>query len=1302
MFSLVRVSLAAALFCATANSQITTSRLDGSVADPTGAAIIGAQVQARNVATGQTFTTQSNERGEWVIPAVPTATYRVTVSATGFKSSSVPDVKVDAGVPATVNLKLELGSVTETIEVSGAAEVLQTSTATVASTITGRQINELPFTSRNALELIVTQPGSATPGTPRTTSINGLPKGSMNITLDGINIQDNLLRSDDGFFASIQPRQDAVEEVTMITAAAGAESLGEGAAQVKFVTKAGTNDWHGGLFWQHRNDFFNSNFYFNNVNGLPRDRIILNQFGGRVGGPIKRNKAFFFVNFEEFRLPQTYNGGPVTVLTDRARQGFFNYRDSAGAIREVNLFQMAAAKNPTLPGSVRAYPTAPDPTLKRSFDLIAQLTSAGAGSLQSRIPTNNDYNRNDFRFQTPASNKRHFPTMRLDYDINQKHHLEFTTHYQSFTSIPDGVNGIIPFLPGTGTVLGTEPNAGVRQIKFTGAMALRSVLTSRLTSELRFGLGGGNSLFREEITPNLFSQWNGHAILWSLPASTTAYLTTPYNGSTTSRRNSPVKQASLNLTNVRNSHVLNFGGSFTQINLFQENLGTQVTPTMRFQVATNDPINTGSTALFDMVNFPNSTPAQRNEAAALYSSLTGRIGTITRSASVSEESKQYGPFSAIDRNRQREFALFVQDNWRVRPGFSINAGVRWDVQLPFQNLSGIYTTTGGAAGAYGISGAGNLFLPGHTPGRAPSFAAVEPGQGVYRTYWKNVQPSLGMVYQLPELKGPLSWISGRSGRAVLRGGYSIATIREGMNTFVNILGSNQGRTLSLAIDPNNFPAEFGAPGSVHFSDARYPVRPFQQQPSFPLPVLPGNSVNEFDDNLKMGYVQSWSLSLQREIGQDTVIDLRYVGNHGTGLWRQVNLNEVNILENGFLNEFNAAARNLEINRRTAPSSVDFGNRGLPGQAPIPILQTALGLSSDTVIANQLLRGEAGAVANGIAFNAPRMTRLTNAGYPANLFVANPTVVGGGAFLMTNGGHSTYNAFQAEVRRRLRHGFLLQGSYAFAKAISNMLASSSAVFSQPTTFRNSKLDKGPSPWDIRHAIKTNWIYELPVGPGRRYFSTGPAVARKAMEGWEIAGVSRLQSGSPFYLRSGRQTFNSASGQSNSADAGVILNGITRRELQDLVSIRKFPNASPNQNTLIYFLPPELIQNTLAAFEVGGRALTDLDRSKPYIGPPTNAGQLGQRIFLYGVWQQYWDFSLIKKTRISEGKNIEVRAQFLNAFNIANLLMGAAANEVNTTAIGSNFGQVTNAFRDFTVSGTNNPGGRLIEFVVRFNF
>src|SRR5262249_15723199 len=285
-------------------AQSTYGRIQGSVTDAQGGVIPGAQVRVVNTQFGQALDAITDELGFWAIPSTPTATYTVTISLAGFKSVTIQNVKVDAGVPATVNAKLEVGSVSETVEVTSGAEILQTETASLTATLIGQPLHELPFPSRNLTELIVTQPGSATPGVPRSTSVYGLPQAAMNVTLDGINIQDNSNKSSDGFFNAIFPRADAIEEMTVSSASAEADRNAEGAYQVKMVTRSGTNDWHGGLFEQHRNQDLNANFYFNNVNGLPRDHIVFNQFGGMVGGPIKRNKLFFFAVMEAFRLPQ--------------------------------------------------------------------------------------------------------------------------------------------------------------------------------------------------------------------------------------------------------------------------------------------------------------------------------------------------------------------------------------------------------------------------------------------------------------------------------------------------------------------------------------------------------------------------------------------------------------------------------------------------------------------------------------------------------------------------------------------------------------------------------------------------------------------------------------------------------------------------------------------------------------------------------------------------------------------------------------------------------------------------------------
>jgi hypothetical protein len=167
---------------------------------------------------------------------------------------------------------MEIGAASESIVVQGGAEVLQTQSANVATTITGRQITELPFSSRDALDLVLLLPGTTTPGRPRTSTVNGLPKGALNITTDGVNVQDNTLKSSDGFFTYIRPRIDAIEEVTLSTATPGAESAGEGAVQIKFVTRQGNNEFHGTLYEYHRNPSLNSNYWFNN-----RDRATVHE-----------------------------------------------------------------------------------------------------------------------------------------------------------------------------------------------------------------------------------------------------------------------------------------------------------------------------------------------------------------------------------------------------------------------------------------------------------------------------------------------------------------------------------------------------------------------------------------------------------------------------------------------------------------------------------------------------------------------------------------------------------------------------------------------------------------------------------------------------------------------------------------------------------------------------------------------------------------------------------------------------------------------------------------------------------------
>ncbi|HEY1343078.1 MAG TPA: TonB-dependent receptor, partial [Bryobacteraceae bacterium] len=1105
----MRFATAALFVCAgMVFAQGNTARMDGNVTDPQGAAVPLAEVQVANTATGQSFKTITDERGQWAVPGLGAGSYRVAATKPGFKVATVENVAMNAGVPATVNIKLEIGQASETVEVVAGADIVQSTSASVSSTITGRQIFELPFASRNSLELLVTQPGTQTPTNPRSSSINGLPKGALNITMDGMNSQDNLLKSSDGFFSYIVPSVDAMEEVTLTTSAGQVDSTSQGAAQIKFVTKSGTNQYHGGAFYQLRNTAFDANYYFNNQNGLPRDVVKLTQRGFHVGGPIRKDKLFFFGNYEQYRLPGT-KSYTRTILTDTAQQGMFQYRDTkTGEVKSVNLLQLAQANG--FPGTV-------DPILSKTFSQISGLAANGA--VRSRIASNADYNRVDLNYQPTGDQTRDFYTARIDYNIAASHQLSFVYNYDKYDSVPDFLNNVVAAYPGTGTVLGSKIDTGQRSNRFSGVLSLRSSFGPSFTNEFRGGLNGGTVLFFDAIgNSSIYSQWRGYRPIFGFGLAGVSTATS------SQRRNSPVKDVADTVSWIKGSHQLSFGGNFTQVELFQQIIGSSVMPSITFGVASGDPVNTGKTGIFNTTNLPGASNSDLSNAAAMYAALTGRVSSIGRSNSLDELTHKYAPVPSIDRDRVREYGLFAQDTWRLTPSLTLSLGLRYEKQLPFVNTNNVYSRVG-LEGLWGVSGVGHLFQPGVLTGVAPAFLPVTGDAYSIPAVWA---PSLGGAWQVPGRDGILGAIFGHTtGASVIRAGYSIATVREGSNVFLSIWRSNQGLTQDATVSNSVSPTDFGAPGSVLFRDANLPVRSdLQPAPKYPIPASFNTALNDFDPNLKIGYVQSWNVGWQRALDRNSVVEFRYTGNHGLHLWRQYDLNEVNIVENGFLNEFQAAQNNLAIARRTSPTSNNFGNQGLPGQSPVPILQTALGTTNDVTTANQLINGQAGSTAAAISGNSGRMSNLTKAGYPANFFVVNPTVgsSNAGAFIVENDGSSFYDALQIEFRRRMSAGLSIQGSYAWAKSIANGATSSSSDFSQPTTLRNLSLDRVPSQFDIRHGLKANWIYEFPFGPGRPLLSNiHNAFARKAIEGWEMAGVARIQSGTPLFWN-GFNTFN----------------------------------------------------------------------------------------------------------------------------------------------------------------------------------
>ncbi|HLM59272.1 MAG TPA: hypothetical protein VK308_00580, partial [Pyrinomonadaceae bacterium] len=846
-------------------------------------------------------------------------------------------------------------------------------------------------------------PGTAQVGRPRQSTINGLPKGSLSITIDGVDVQDNLLRSSDGFFTYVRPRIDAIEEVTVSTAAPGAESSGDGAVQIKFVTRRGTNNYNGGLFWQHRDQSLNSNYWFNNLNGLPRNPIVLNQYGGNFGGPIPllnfgeggpvwnsgKDRAFFFVNYEEFRIPESINR-TRTILSPTAQNGIFTFGSNS-----VNLLQLAA--NAGLPSTV-------DPTIGSLLSAIR--ASTGAGTIK---PTANP-NQQFFDYISRGGQKRYFTTVRLDFNITKKHSLENVHNRQIFRNAVDFLNNSDAAFPGF-------PNSGGQNSeRFSNATALRSTITNNLINEARFGILWGNSLFRDTISPEQFQNQGGYNLNLSAPFGLTNATAGAVNaagfsvaGVSNNRRSSPTYDFTDNLTWIFGNHNISFGGQYKVVKLNSASINQLVPNVTLGADASDSAVNNLFTNSGANPTLPGATAAQVAQARGLYALLTGRVTGIGGSAYLTDEGNYEYLGDQFLGGKQRVYGLYVQDSWRARPNLTVSYGLRWQPQEPFTTGSSNFSVASDFADVYGVSGVGNLFKPGTLTGKAPTFRVVGAGYKAFKTDYNNFAPSFGVVYS-PKFgeNGFLKTIFGSQDQSVFRAGYSVSFVREGTNVLTSILGSNPGSLLDAtrSVTTGNLPVGTLLRNLGSINPPAFPTTP----PSVIVPTI-NDSTNVFDPNLSTGYVHSWSAGYQRQLGKDTVLEIRYVGNRGKDLWRQYDLNEINVVENGFTDEFRRAQANLLANNAAGGNragSFAFFGAGT-GTQPLPLIQayfngaTNPATYSSALYTNATLLNQLSSVApnlltfaNLIENSNVRRNNALAAGLPPNFFYVNPTTRGGGA------------------------------------------------------------------------------------------------------------------------------------------------------------------------------------------------------------------------------------------------------------------------------------------------------------------
>jgi hypothetical protein len=555
----------------------------------------------------------------------------------------------------------------------------------------------------------------STTGGPRAALINGLPNNTVNITIDGVGTG-NALQSTDGFFSMITPRMDAVEEIT-VTGAVPGVGAGSGSTQIAFTTRSGSNQFESSLYHYWRDARFNSNYYFNTVNRLPKNEVTVHQYGGRIGGPVVlpgfngRGKAFFFFNLENLYQPSSVTR-TRTVLNDTARAGLFSYDRTVGGVatvQQVNLFQLAAANSQI---------TTADPTVASILQRIKAATQASG-----TVNTTANRNTQNYVVQFEGQLDQYSPTGRIDYNMSDRHRVSATYYWQRFLNNSDFLNAAEPRFPGF--INNGEQNS----YRTTGSIGLRSTLSSNMINELKGGWQWSPNEFRANITPAHFEDQGGYAI--GFPAFSGTTLTSATTTANSAPRNTTTWSVSNDLSWLKGAHSLTFGASFSGVHNRTNSYDSASVVNLGFD-ATNDP----AAGMFNATNFPGASTTNLNDARALYGLLTGRVTSINGTARLDAATGKYVYLGDLTQKaRQFSYAVYASDSWRVTPTLTVTGGLRWDVQLPFTPVTATYSTTT-LEDLCGISGVGsgpdgracNLFQPGVVSGKAqPQYYPFTPG-----------------------------------------------------------------------------------------------------------------------------------------------------------------------------------------------------------------------------------------------------------------------------------------------------------------------------------------------------------------------------------------------------------------------------------------------------------------------------------------------------------------------------------------------------------------------------------------------
>jgi hypothetical protein len=1351
-----------ALSSTIASAQSSNASVGGFVQDTTQAYIPGVTVTATNTGTNVSVMVVTNESGTYNIPSLLPGKYKLTAELPGFRTQVFNDVELGANIAARYNFVLTVGAAAETVEVTAEQTALiAESSPTIGQVLTENKVKELPLVSNNVLDLMKTMPGVQGGTYSPNTTFAGISASAVNTTRDGLSVQEGRYAYGVGSTTLINP--DMVGEFRVILAPVDAET-GRGNGQVQIITRSGTNQFRGAASWNIRNSALDANTWVNNkqvVRGVwtpaPTNWQNENEYSISLGGPIKRNKTFFFFLWDQNIERDRTQMRPV-VLTDCARNGIFRYWDgyqngnlntlTSGlttanpVIQSVDSFgnPLRPTNNPNgtpYTGQLRFLsvfgPLLNTPQRPDCSDAVVQQGNPWdtnrpgmdpTGHSQkyiSYMPHPNVFDGGDglntaiYQWQFAGHGTGDLNTaygtsfvadhyqgnLKIDHVFNPRHKIAVNSSYQVIPNDYIPVSG--PLLQWPGGFLSKT----LRKPRVLTAN-LTSTLSSTLLNEVRFGYRANwhyvwapwevpDESARQVSLSLMLTGQQGFPIAHS-PA--TIANTTLANGGTLTTVSftcstgcaqqgnyTPLFEYADTVSWARGRHAFKAGADIR----IAYTKGYE-TPTAPIPKAFGGAGNNPNQKFTNNPAIPNLVANNQTVANSLLYFLSGSLDHAQQYYHIySSQNPQWNSF--LDHSRkltfahQNDWSAFVKDDWKVRPSFTLNIGMRYEFYgIPYEDRGLTPAAVGG--GLAMMSAGGRSFDQWLRPPTGPVDPSLltqielvgpnspNPSRGLYKNSWKNFGPAVGFSWEVP-------WFGKE--KTNLRGGYQISYAKPGNlanlvnNIFLNPGFSNLAQT-SGPLDGSYFDLTNLSPF--------VPVTP-ATQPLQPLPsTKPNQAMYGFDPNFKTPYIQNFTLSVTRNVTRNVTMDVRYIGTRGLKLDGSMDLNSPNVFYNSRL--FNALETTrrggddllfdqmflgLNINPgltgcdRSNPSAVCGAVNGTTqtGSQAVRLNSTfraALANGDYATLANAInvfngagsgatgtvnfgVSGERGTVLKraNAGFNVPGGNTGTNipAGivvpgglFPADWITANPQV--SSATYYNNNGKSNYHSLQVQSTIRATQGLTFQGTYVWSRS----LALSATTYTNPA---DRDPDYNLAPTHVTHDFRANGTYALPIGPNGLLFRNTSGWIARVIEGWQTSFIINMTSGIPANISAGNTLYGNGVpdivGPFPVKSFGKVQwNG----DSGNLFGSQFSAIADPQCGQIAAELRPYC---TL-------QALTDAKSGQILLQNPVpgRRGTLGQKTMeLPGTWA--YDGALTKTMRLTESKRLQLRVDATNVLNHPNI-------------------------------------------------